>query len=150
LNWTGQVVKLFRDETFPPHIHGVTMQSQTATTTAQAQDLLPPSPITFTAKAIEMVQSAIAQENLQGYGIRVGVVGGGCSGFQYSMDFENEPKEGDVVYEQDGLKYFVDPMSSMYLQGVTVDYIQGLQGAGFKFNNPNARNTCGCGSSFSA
>jgi iron-sulfur cluster assembly accessory protein len=77
-------------------------------------------------------------------------VGGGCSGFQYSMDFENEPKEGDVVYEQDGLKYFVDPMSSMYLQGVTVDYIQGLQGAGFKFNNPNARNTCGCGSSFSA
>jgi iron-sulfur cluster assembly accessory protein len=97
-----------------------------------------------------MVQNAIAQENLEGYGIRVGVVGGGCSGFQYSMDFENEPKDGDVVYEQDGLRYFVDPMSAMYLQGVTVDYIQGLQGAGFKFVNPNAKNTCGCGSSFSA
>ena len=127
------------------------MQTQTATTTpSEPQELLPPNPITFTAKAVEMVQSAISQENLQGYGIRVGVVGGGCSGFQYSMDFENEPKEGDVVYEQDGLKYYVDPMSSMYLQGVTVDYIQGLQGAGFKFINPNARNTCGCGSSFSA
>jgi iron-sulfur cluster assembly accessory protein len=55
-----------------------------------------------------------------------------------------------VVLEQDGLRLYVDPMSSMYLVGVTVDYVQGLQGAGFKFNNPNARNTCGCGSSFSA
>ena len=125
------------------------MQTTTASAVQPTADL-PPAPVTFTAKAVEMVQSAIAQENLQGYGIRVGVVGGGCSGFQYSMDFENEPKDGDVVYEQDGLKYFVDPMSAMYLQGVTVDYIQGLQGAGFKFNNPNARNTCGCGSSFSA
>lgn len=129
------------------------MQTTAATATApidQAQDLLPPAPLTFTAKAVEMVQNAIAQENLQGYGIRVGVVGGGCSGFQYSMDFENDAKEGDLVYESNGLKYFVDPMSSMYLQGVTVDYIVGLQGAGFKFVNPNAKNTCGCGSSFSA
>jgi iron-sulfur cluster assembly accessory protein len=126
---------------------------QTTTTTLPAANVpaeTPPSPITFTAKALEMVQSAIAQENLTGYGIRVGVVGGGCSGFQYSMDFENEAKDGDLTYEQDGLRYFVDPMSSMYLQGVTIDYVQGLQGAGFKFNNPNARNTCGCGSSFSA
>ena len=69
--------------------------------------------------------------------------------FQYSMDFENEPKDGDSVYEFSGVKVFVDPMSSMYLQGVTVDYVVGLQGAGFKFHNPNARNTCGCGSSFS-
>ena len=125
------------------------MQTQTATTTSEPQDLRPPSPVTFTAKAIEMVKTAMAQENLVGYGIRVGVVGGGCSGFQYSMDFENESKEGDVSYEQDGVRFFVDPMSSMYLQGVTVDYVQGLQGAGFKFVNPNARNTCGCGQSFS-
>jgi iron-sulfur cluster assembly accessory protein len=110
---------------------------------------VPPNPLTVTAKAIEMVKTAMAQENLQGYGIRVGVVGGGCSGFQYSMDFENELKEGDVSYEQDGVRFFVDPMSSMYLQGVTIDYVQGLQGAGFKFVNPNARNTCGCGQSFS-
>jgi iron-sulfur cluster assembly accessory protein len=109
-----------------------------------------PALVTLTPKAIEMVKAAIEQEGLAGHGIRVGVVGGGCSGFQYSMDFENAEREGDVVMEQDGLRLFVDPMSSMYLVGVTVDYIQGLQGAGFKFNNPNARNTCGCGSSFSA
>jgi iron-sulfur cluster assembly accessory protein len=85
---------------------------------------------------------------MSGYGIRVGVVGGGCSGFQYSMDFENAERDGDTIVEQDGIKLYVDPMSSMYLQGVTVDYVVGLQGAGFKFNNPNARNTCGCGQSF--
>ena len=107
------------------------------------------SPVTLTAKAIEMVKDAMTRENLNGYGIRVGVVGGGCSGFQYSMDFENADRDGDAVFEQDGVKVYVDPMSSMYLQGVTIDYIVGLQGAGFKFNNPNARNTCGCGQSFS-
>ena len=106
------------------------------------------NPVLLTAKAIEMVKDAMTRENLQGYGIRVGVVGGGCSGFQYSMDFENAERDGDTVAEQDGIKLYVDPMSSMYLQGVTVDYVVGLQGAGFKFNNPNARNTCGCGQSF--
>jgi iron-sulfur cluster assembly accessory protein len=77
------------------------------------------------------------------------VLGGGCSGFQYAMDFEKEPRPDDLTIEQDGIKVFVDPMSNMYLQGVTVDYVTGLQGAGFKFNNPNAKSTCGCGSSFS-
>jgi iron-sulfur cluster assembly accessory protein len=108
------------------------------------------SPVTLTPKAVEMVNNAMAQENLSGYGIRIGVVGGGCSGFQYSMDFENELKDGDTLYDADGLKVYLDPMSAMYLQGVTIDYVIGLQGAGFKFNNPNAKNTCGCGSSFSA
>jgi iron-sulfur cluster assembly accessory protein len=107
------------------------------------------SPISLTAKAVEMVRDAMTRENLQDYGIRVGVVGGGCSGFQYSMDFENTPRDGDQVFDQAGVKLFVDPMSSMYLQGVTIDYVVGLQGAGFKFVNPNARNTCGCGQSFS-
>ncbi len=106
-------------------------------------------PIVFTATAVEMVTNAIQQEGLAGYGIRVGVMGGGCAGVQYSMDFEKEPRDGDLTIEQDGIRLFVDPMSSMYLQGVTVDYVVGLQGAGFKFNNPNARTTCGCGSSFS-
>ncbi len=106
------------------------------------------SPVSFTPKAVEMVKDTMTRENLAGQGIRVGVVGGGCSGFQYSMDFENEAKEGDFVFEQDGIKLFVDAMSSMYLQGVTIDYVVGLQGAGFKFQNPNARNTCGCGQSF--
>ncbi len=107
-----------------------------------------PQPVNFTAKALEMVKDAMSRENLSGYGIRVGVVGGGCSGFQYSMDFENAARDGDATFEQDGITVYVDPMSSMYLQGVTVDYVVGLQGAGFKFNNPNARNTCGCGQSF--
>jgi iron-sulfur cluster assembly accessory protein len=108
----------------------------------------PASPVALTAKAVEMVKDAMTRENLAGYGVRVGVVGGGCSGFQYSMDFENAERDGDVVYEQDGVRLYVDPMSSMYLQGVSIDYVVGLQGAGFKFVNPNARNTCGCGQSF--
>ncbi len=121
-----------------------TLEARSATSDQEATNL-----ISLTPKAVEMVKDAMARENLQGYGIRVGVVGGGCSGFQYSMDFENQPRDGDIAFEQDGVKLFVDPMSSMYLTGVTIDYVVGLQGAGFKFNNPNARNTCGCGQSFS-
>jgi iron-sulfur cluster assembly accessory protein len=121
--------------------------TETPTATPGAAD--EPSFVILTDRAAQMVKEAIEQENLQGHGIRIGVVGGGCSGFQYSMDFESAAKDGDVVLEQSGVKLFVDPMSSMYLQGVTIDYVQGLQGAGFKFTNPNAKNTCGCGSSFS-
>jgi iron-sulfur cluster assembly accessory protein len=108
----------------------------------------PANAIVLTAKAVEMVKDAIVREGLEGHGIRVGVVGGGCSGFQYSMDFEKEPRPDDFTIEQDGVKLYVDPMSHMYLQGVTIDYVTGLQGAGFKFENPNAKSTCGCGSSF--
>jgi iron-sulfur cluster assembly accessory protein len=125
------------------------MDVETVTRSAAAPSAAEPNPVVLTAKAVEMVRSAFAQEKLEGYGIRVGVVGGGCSGFQYSMDFENTSRDGDVSFEQDGIRLYVDPMSSMYLQGVTIDYVVGLQGAGFKFTNPNARNTCGCGSSFS-
>ena len=123
-----------------------------ATTTAPATnplDAAVTSPITLTAKALEMVKDAMTREGLAGYGIRVGVVGGGCAGFQYSMDFEIAAKDGDMSFEQEGITVYLDPMSSMYLQGVTIDYVVGLQGAGFKFGNPNARTTCGCGSSFS-
>jgi iron-sulfur cluster assembly accessory protein len=108
------------------------------------------NPIVMTPKAVEMVKTAMEQEGIKDHGIRVGVVGGGCSGFQYSMDFEKQANDGDMAFEQDGIKFFIDPMSAMYLQGVTIDYVQGLQGAGFKFNNPNAKTTCGCGQSFSA
>ncbi|HEY6101572.1 MAG TPA: iron-sulfur cluster insertion protein ErpA [Anaeromyxobacter sp.] len=118
--------------------------------TASAADVGAESPVALTPKAIEMVKDAMQREGLAGYGIRVGVMGGGCAGFQYSMDFEQAAKEGDVTFAQDGVTLYVDPMSAMYLQGVTIDYVVGLQGAGFKFNNPNARTTCGCGSSFSA
>ncbi len=122
----------------------------TAVAVPKAADLGMENLFTLTPKAVEMVKDAMQREGVAGYGIRVGVQGGGCSGFQYSMDFENAPKDGDITLEQDGLRLYVDAMSSMYLQGVTVDYVVGLQGAGFKFNNPNAKSTCGCGSSFQA
>jgi len=107
-------------------------------------------PVSLTAKAVEMIKDAMEREGLTGYAIRVGVMGGGCAGFQYSMDFEKDAREGDISIAQDSVTLIVDPMSAMYLQGVTIDYVVGLQGAGFKFNNPNAKSTCGCGSSFTA
>jgi iron-sulfur cluster assembly accessory protein len=125
------------------------MEATTQLPVAAPADLGMDHPVQLTAKALEMVKDAMEREGLQGYGIRVGVMGGGCAGFQYSMDFEKEARDGDLSFEQEGVKLFVDPMSSMYLQGVTVDYVVGLQGAGFKFSNPNAKTTCGCGSSFS-
>jgi iron-sulfur cluster assembly accessory protein len=125
------------------------MDTMTQVAPAAATDLGMDNFVVLTDKAVEMVKDAMQREGLAGYGIRVGVQGGGCSGFQYSMDFEEKAKDGDVTLEQGGIKLYVDSMSSMYLQGVTIDYVQGLQGAGFKFNNPNAKNTCGCGSSFS-
>jgi iron-sulfur cluster assembly accessory protein len=97
------------------------------------------------------VKETIERENLQGSGLRVAVVGGGCSGFQYSLDIEKDERPGDMVFEASGVKCFVDPMSSMYLLGVEIDYVEGQFGqSGFAFKNPNAKHTCGCGSSFSA
>jgi iron-sulfur cluster assembly protein len=81
--------------------------------------------------------------------LRVAVMGGGCSGFQYALDFDKEPRPTDRVYDYDGLRVFVDPVSARYLDGTVIDYVLGMQGAGFKFNNPKAVGSCGCGSSFS-
>lgn len=81
-------------------------------------------------------------------GLRVGVLPGGCSGFQYGLNIEDEPAEDDVVLEANGLKLFVDPFSLQYLSGVEIDYVSTFQGSGFAFNNPNASGGCGCGSSF--
>lgn len=107
-------------------------------------------PLALTAKAVEMIKVTREQEGLGAdYGLRVAVRGGGCSGFEYALDFENEVRETDSVLEFDGLKVFVDPVSSRYLQGTVIDYVFGMTGAGFKFNNPRATGTCGCGSSFS-
>ncbi len=83
-------------------------------------------------------------------GLRVSVTGGGCSGFQYGMALETEAKEDDTVVECGTVKVFVDPQSAPLLSGVTIDFLDGLEGSGFKFENPNATNSCGCGSSFSA
>lgn len=81
-------------------------------------------------------------------GVRIGVKGGGCSGFSYSLNFDHQPAKGDIVLEQNGVKLFCDPKSMIYLNGTTLDYTDGLQGRGFQFKNPNATSTCGCGESF--
>ncbi len=105
-------------------------------------------PINLTAKAVGKVKEIMAQQNPTPAGLRVGVVGGGCSGFSYSMSFENAAGMMDKVYDFDGLKVFVDATSLMYLKGASIDYLETLEGAGFKFENPNVKSTCGCGSSF--
>ncbi|MBZ5543888.1 MAG: iron-sulfur cluster insertion protein ErpA [Acidobacteriia bacterium] len=105
-------------------------------------------PIELTAKAVEKVREILARQEPQPQGLRVSVVGGGCSGFSYQMNFENESNGIDKVFEFEGLKVFVDQASLMYLNGTKIDYIETLEGAGFKFENPNVKTTCGCGSSF--
>jgi len=105
-------------------------------------------PVTLTETAIAKVKEIMAQQNPVPAGLRVGVTGGGCSGFQYSMQFENGAGMMDKTFDFDGLKVFVDATSLMYLKGVNVDYIETLEGAGFKFDNPNAKSTCGCEKSF--
>jgi len=106
-------------------------------------------PIALTDTAVSKVKEIMAQQDPVPAGLRVGVVGGGCSGFSYSMSFENQPGMMDKVFNFDGLKVFVDATSAMYLNGCVVDYVETLEAAGFKFENPNVKSTCGCGSSFS-
>ncbi len=106
------------------------------------------APLNLTPNAVKKVKEIMAQQNPVPAGLRVGVVGGGCSGFSYSMSFENSAGMMDKVFDADGLKVYVDATSAMYLNGCTVDYVETLEGAGFKFENPNVKSTCGCGSSF--
>jgi iron-sulfur cluster assembly accessory protein len=107
------------------------------------------APISLTTNAVTKVKEIMGQQNPVPTGLRVGVVGGGCSGFSYSMQFENGAGMMDKVFDMDGLKVYVDATSVMYLNGCVVDYVESLEGAGFKFENPNVKSTCGCGSSFS-
>lgn len=104
----------------------------------------------LTDKAIEQVKLLLAREQLEEHGLRIGVTGGGCSGFSYLLDFEKDEKPGDVTLDMGGLKVYVSTAATKYLQGTVIDYVSGLYGAGFKFSNPNATGTCGCGTSFSA
>ena len=113
------------------------------------QEATKKAPISLTATAIAKVKEIMGQQNPVPAGLRVGVVGGGCSGFSYSMSFENASGLMDKVFDMEGLKVYVDATSVMYLNGCIVDYIETLEGAGFKFENPNVKSTCGCGSSFS-
>jgi iron-sulfur cluster assembly accessory protein len=123
--------------------------STTPVTTTPTEARPKQAPLTFTPTAIAKVKEIMAQQNPVPAGLRVGVVGGGCSGFSYSMSFENAPGMMDKSFNFDGLKVLVDATSLMYLNGCTVDYIETLEGAGFKFDNPQVKSTCGCGSSFS-
>jgi iron-sulfur cluster assembly accessory protein len=106
--------------------------------------------VKLTPKAIEMVRKMQAKEGLSAeHGMRIGVVGGGCSGFQYSLNFDTK-KDDDRATNFDGVLVLVDEISLPYIAGTTLDYVEGLHGAGFRFDNPRASRTCGCGSSFSA
>ena len=105
--------------------------------------------VNLTPVAVGKVKEILTQQTPQPAGLRIGVVGGGCSGFSYSMSFENAAGVMDKSFNFDGLKVFVDATSIMYLNGCIVDYVETLEGAGFKFDNPNVKSTCGCGSSFS-
>lgn len=104
--------------------------------------------ITLTMNAAGKVKEVIAEQGESFSGVRVAVMGGGCSGFQYAMNLEQQSQQGDHVLDVDGFKVFVDEQSMLYLDGTEIDYIETVQGAGFKFNNPNVTSTCGCGESF--
>ncbi len=123
------------------------MATTTVPTTPEAA---PPktTPVRLTDNAVSKVREIMATQDPLPAGLRIGVVGGGCSGFQYSMSFENQSGMMDKVYDFNGLKVFVDATSLMYLNGCVVDYVETLEAAGFKFDNPTVKSTCGCGSSF--
>jgi len=137
------------------------VDTSTSEITSTTESDTPPTPATseaaevgegalsLTEVAADKVREIREQENIEpNYALRVKVMGGGCSGFQYDLYFD-EQAEGDYEFESHGVKLVADQMSYMYLMGTNIDYVEGLQGAGFKFNNPSSTGSCGCGSSFS-
>jgi iron-sulfur cluster assembly protein len=106
--------------------------------------------ITLTAAAHTKVKEIMEKENKSDWSLRMGVRGGGCSGMNYVLGFDNNLAETDEVFEQDGVKLVCDMKSYLYLNGTEIDFTEGLSGTGFVFNNPNAQKSCGCGQSFSA
>ncbi len=105
--------------------------------------------VQLTETAVGKVREILDSQDPKPAGLRISVVGGGCSGFSYSMAFENSPNMLDKTYDFSGLKVFIDQASMLYLDGAEVDYVESLEGSGFKFGNPQVKSTCGCGSSFS-
>jgi len=107
------------------------------------------TPLALTPRAVEMVKQVRAKEGFsEAHALRVSVVGGGCSGFSYQLDFDEHVREEDRVLEYDGVRVLVDPTSAEYLAGTEIDFVSSLHGGGFRFSNPKATHTCGCGSSF--
>ena len=111
-----------------------------------AQDL---QTIKLTENAAKHVQSLIAKQHKEGFGLRIKVLGGGCAGYQYQMDIEEKPADKDKVLEFYGVKVFVDPKTALFIQGTEIDYVEGLMASGFKFKNPKSTGSCSCGESFS-
>ncbi|HEY7556141.1 MAG TPA: iron-sulfur cluster assembly accessory protein [Candidatus Binatia bacterium] len=106
--------------------------------------------LTLTDGAVRQIKRLLARDKREDHGLRVSISDGGCSGYSYKLDFEKEVQSGDTVLQFDDLKVFVDAQSAGYLKGTVIDFASGLYGGGFKFTNPNATGTCGCGTSFSA
>jgi iron-sulfur cluster assembly protein len=105
--------------------------------------------LSLTPDAVTKVQGFIQEHGAtDGSGLRVAVLPGGCSGFQYGLNIEDAPESDDEIWDQGGIKIFVDPFSAQYLEGVEIDYVTSMMGSGFTFRNPNAAGGCGCGSSF--
>ncbi len=125
-------------------------QTMPVTTMPDTEALTTNPMVTLTPIAAEKLSALLAEKNLPGHGLRVFVSGGGCSGFQYGMGFENTTEEGDFVFESSGVRVYLDSASAMYLEGATVDYVDSLMGGGFRIENPNAASTCSCGQSFNA
>ena len=103
--------------------------------------------VSLTEKAASKVKQMLEKENKKEYGLRVGIVMGGCSGYMYDISLDKAPKESDIVIEEKGVRIFMNPESITFMKGSTVDYKEGLQNAGFKINNPNVKRSCGCGHS---
>lgn len=123
-----------------------TTESQPAATPTAST---PAQPLRLKESAIAQVKEIIRAQGFEGYYLSIRVAPAGCSGLGYDLNLVKEPQAGDVTWEQDGVKIVTDPMSQTYLDGTEVDYVSSIQGAGFKFLNPNAKSSCGCGSSFS-
>src|ERR1035438_1825108 len=122
---------------------------------ADAKPALPAAPsqgLQVTERAVRRIRVAMAKEGVstEEGGLRLGVMGGGCSGLSYSIKFDTRPRERDRIYNFDGVRVFVDPKSFVYLHGMTLDYEETLMRQGFNFVNPNSKRSCGCGSSFSS
>ena len=117
-----------------------------------AASQVPQAELQVTEKAIKHIRLAMAKEGISPTegGLRLGVMGGGCSGLSYSIKFDTKPRERDRIFEFDGVRVFVDPKSFLYLHGMTLDYEETLMRQGFNFINPNSTRSCGCGSSFSS
>ncbi len=118
---------------------------------SSARPAVPGQALQVTERAIKRIRTAMAKEGVspEEGGLRLGVMGGGCSGLSYSIKFDTRPRERDRIYEFDGVRVFVDPKSFLYLHGMTLDYEETLMRQGFNFINPNSTHSCGCGSSFS-